>query len=480
LALVVCLVSGHQGRRGRTTSASQPTTGRQPLRTTAGPVPQSTTGRPVRTTAGTQGPTGGTAGPTGAPGEGKLWALLVAGSNTWGNYRHQSDVCHAYQILHAHGIPDENIVVMMYDDIANNAQNPTKGEIINHPNGNDVYKGVVKDYVGRDVTPKNFLSILQGDKEAMKNIGSGKVIDSGPNDHVFVNFVDHGATGILAFPVGQLTVKQLNDALKNMHNQNKYGQLTLYIEACEAGSMFRNVLPNNINIFATTASDYDESSYACYYDAKRRTYLGDWYSVNWMEDSDKENLEKETLQKQYEITKNITTTSHVMEYGDLTMSNLMVGEFQGQKNSPAKTLPSVPFSRGAPSLDVPLDILFRTQEAAATEEERRQIQSQIDQMIEKRSHLDTIVKKLVARVAVSREHIERLTLARPQTLTDLDCHDKLVKAFSSHCFDFGKNSYALKHAYILANICEDGVAADNVISAMKEVCKNVAITSSIE
>ncbi len=48
------------------------------------------------------------------------WALLVAGSNGWYNYRHQADVCHAYQILHDHGIPDSNIVVMMFDDIADN------------------------------------------------------------------------------------------------------------------------------------------------------------------------------------------------------------------------------------------------------------------------------------------------------------------------------------------------------------------------
>ena len=48
------------------------------------------------------------------------WALLVAGSNGWFNYRHQADVCHAYQILHNHAIPDSNIVVMMFDDIAEN------------------------------------------------------------------------------------------------------------------------------------------------------------------------------------------------------------------------------------------------------------------------------------------------------------------------------------------------------------------------
>ena len=27
------------------------------------------------------------------------WAVLIAGSSGYGNYRHQADVCHAYQIM---------------------------------------------------------------------------------------------------------------------------------------------------------------------------------------------------------------------------------------------------------------------------------------------------------------------------------------------------------------------------------------------
>eukprot|EP00951_Prasinocladus_malaysianus_P033929 scaffold339133_cov43-Prasinocladus_malaysianus.AAC.1 len=42
--------------------------------------------------------------------DGKHWALLVAGSAGFGNYRHQADICHAYQILRQGGIPDENII----------------------------------------------------------------------------------------------------------------------------------------------------------------------------------------------------------------------------------------------------------------------------------------------------------------------------------------------------------------------------------
>ena len=91
--------------------------------------------------------------------DGELWVLLVAGSNGWFNYRHQADVCHAYQIVAAHGVPDDHIIVMMYDDIAYNIENPTPGKIINHPNGIDVYHGVPKDYVCGSVRPDIFLQV---------------------------------------------------------------------------------------------------------------------------------------------------------------------------------------------------------------------------------------------------------------------------------------------------------------------------------
>lgn len=42
------------------------------------------------------------------------------------------------------GLKDENIIVFMYDDIANDPENPTPGIIINKPDGPNVYKGVPK------------------------------------------------------------------------------------------------------------------------------------------------------------------------------------------------------------------------------------------------------------------------------------------------------------------------------------------------
>ena len=62
-----------------------------------------------------------------------------------------------------------------------------------------------------------------------------------------------------------------------------------YLEACESGSMFEGLLPSNINIYVTTASNATEDSWAEYcpdYGAPSAfdTCLGDLYSISWLED----------------------------------------------------------------------------------------------------------------------------------------------------------------------------------------------------
>lgn len=63
------------------------------------------------------------------------------------------------------------------------------------------------------------------------------------------------------------------------------------MEACEAGSMFEGLLPNDINIYVTTASNAIENSYAFYCPnnpnpppIEYTTCIGDLYSISWMED----------------------------------------------------------------------------------------------------------------------------------------------------------------------------------------------------
>ncbi|XP_077993331.1 legumain-like [Glandiceps talaboti] len=408
------------------------------------------------------------------PSAGDTWVIIIAGSNGWYNYRHQADACHAYQIVHKNGIPDERVVVMMYDDIANNPENPTPNIIINRPNGTDVYGGVVKDYTGMDVTPDNFLNILQGNAAAMQGIGSGKVIASGPNDHVFVNFVDHGAPGIVAFPAGgELHANDLNNAIQSMYQQQKYSKIVLYFEACESGSMFENLLPANINAFATTASNAEESSYACYYDAKRQTYLGDVYSVMWMEDSDKEDLTTWTLQQQFQIVKQETNTSHVQEYGDLSMGSLAVDEFQGNVNSvkkPAKmSYKPVPFD-AVPAPDVPMAILQHRLSASTTPSQRQEIVKEMSKLFQMRELVTDTVREIVESSTESSEQAERIINTRKTKLQSHFCYKAAVRHFADHCFSLNTNEYPLRHLYVFVNMCEEKVPISSMTEAMDKVC----------
>ena len=58
----------------------------------------------------------------------------------------------------------------------------------------------LQDYTGVDVNVANFLAALTGDSSKIVG-GSGKVIASGPEDHVFVFYSDHGGPGILGMSV---------------------------------------------------------------------------------------------------------------------------------------------------------------------------------------------------------------------------------------------------------------------------------------
>ena len=274
------------------------------------------------------------------------YAVLVAGSNTYSNYRHQSDIFHHYHILVNRGVKPSNIVVFAFDDIANNQRNPFPGQVFNHPDGSDVYGGVVIDYFGKDVTPENFIAVLTGDKSAVKITDertTGKVLTSTSADNVYIYFSDHGSDNLIAFPSKYLYADELNEALTTMHSKNMYKQLVFYLESCHSGSMFENLLPTDINIYTTTAANPHESSYAeyCGGDAKVNgtsigSCLGDEYSVRFMEDIDArpgEELKKWTMQEQFEYLVDAVQGSHVQQYGDKTIAQQSIADFVSQSSS---------------------------------------------------------------------------------------------------------------------------------------------------
>merc|ERR1712193_181389 len=168
------------------------------------------------------------------------------------------------------------------------------------------------DYKGKDVTPQNFMDVLTGK-------ASGKKLESTSDDNVFVFFSDHGAAGLIAFPTGagELHKADLQATFDTMHSNNMYKKLTFYLETCESGSMFEGM--STPGVYALSASGPSESSWGTYcgsdamVDGKSiGSCLGDLFSVNRLEDSDANDLTKETLDAQFQTVKKLTAKSHVM------------------------------------------------------------------------------------------------------------------------------------------------------------------------
>ncbi|KAL6779593.1 VPE1 [Auxenochlorella protothecoides x Auxenochlorella symbiontica] len=277
--------------------------------------------------------------------QGENWALLIAGSNGWGNYRHQADVAHAYQVLLRGGIKEDRIIVMMFDDVARHPMNPHPNKLFNAPGGPDVYQGLRVDYSGTAVNALNFLAVLAGNRSGIEvsSIANGRVLESGPQDHVFVYYSDHGAPGIVGMPSGPfLFADQWLSVIKSRSGVG-YEHMVIYLEACESGSMFEGLLPEDISVFATTAANARESSWGTYCPGQSPspppellTCLGDLYSVAWLEDADEANLSVETLKEQFQAVRLRTSQnftyqqgSHAQRFGQLSMGTQSVAEYLG-------------------------------------------------------------------------------------------------------------------------------------------------------
>ncbi|CAH1453741.1 unnamed protein product [Lactuca virosa] len=415
------------------------------------------------------------------------WAVLVAGSNGYSNYRHQADVCHAYQILKRGGLKDENIIVFMYDDIANNTMNPRPGVIINSPNGSDVYAGVPKDYTGDYVTAANFYAVLLGNSSGLTG-GSGKVVASKPGDKIFVYFTDHGGPGLLCMPnLPYIYANDFIEVLKTKHASGTYDEMVLYVEACESGSIFEGLLPEDLNIYVTTASNANESSWGTYCPGsvpppppEFNTCLGDLYSISWMEDSDVEDLNTETLEEQYlkvkarTLNNNTGQGSHVMQYGTQLISNETVSVYQGAGtwNFTSNTFQSIGSMGVVEQRAADIYSMWKMYERSTLEPQQKiELLKEIKEITTHRAHLDSTIESIKGELLDQ----EYLTERRPGSVLvdDWDCLKSMIRTFETYCGSL--TQYGVKHTRTFANMCNNGVTKDAMDEASKGRCGSYSL-----
>ena len=126
-----------------------------------------------------------------------------------------------------------------------------------------MYNSVPKDYTGRDVNARTFLSVLNSDAKGVAHTqGSKKVMAPAPGDTVFVYFADRGGPGLLGMPGGaQLHAKDLTNTLLQMAAKKTFNKLVFYVEACYSGTVFDGMIPKDSNIYVVTAANSHERSW---------------------------------------------------------------------------------------------------------------------------------------------------------------------------------------------------------------------------
>lgn len=372
-----------------------------------------------------------------------LWALLVAGSKGFYNYRHQADICHAYHILSQHGVPDSNIIVMMYDDIANNDKNNLKGVIRNFPNGPNVYENVPKDYTGDWLEPFVFLDILKGDSW-LKQQGK-KVIESGPDDHILIYFVGHGAPHVLLFPNNPLFARDLNEVLRRLRHNLKFKSLLFIVESCFSGSMFEDYLKPNSSIMAITSTNSTSLSHACCFDEKLEIFLTDCFSMKWLADSDRiNNFDTKTVEQMFTSVKDEINYSQVSWFGDKRVLHFPLGYFQGEEIYDNPDCP-----RPICTENIIFDEFY-------SELATRKLSTgdwSIGEIGQGRVYMSGVLQKVVHEM--KRDGQTSLQIwSKKMKLNHHICYERLFKAFRKHCFDMFIHTRANVYLFLLINFCE--------------------------
>jgi legumain len=286
-------------------------------------------------------------------------------------------------------------------------------------------------------------------------MGPGKkTIKSGPNDRIFVYFADHGAPGLIAFPTTWLIIehvlhaKDLISTLQTMYNNKQYKEMVFYIEACESGSMFNGLLKDEWNIYATTAANPYESSYACGWSDIYYTYLSDCYSVDFLVDTESSDLSQVTFEQQYQQLKQQVNTSHVCQYGTKSISNETLAFFLGVKSDEHFASPAVNYNKleKMDSRSVTEDYLKKMVQAHPNDEYYQSKHKQYNKLALK---ADVVFGAFyhafnLQQVSMKSDHCQGKSV-------NVDCTKTAITAMQKYCGNFSEAS--IKYAKYIRDAC---------------------------
>ncbi len=211
------------------------------------------------------------------------WAVLVQGSTGWENYRHQADVLNVYQLLKRNGWPDDHIILILSDHIAQHANNKYMGEVRAYANGEDLYAGAEIDYSTDTLTVNDMADILTGQRSRHLPI----VLDADGQSNVLLFWSGHGcrksnkyaANGFLWRDNTVFTDNMLRQSLETLHANRRYRKMLALFEPCYSQNMTAQTVGID-GILGIASAASTESSFADYHSTYLNTWMSDRFSNN--------------------------------------------------------------------------------------------------------------------------------------------------------------------------------------------------------
>ena len=205
------------------------------------------------------------------------WALLVAGSESWNNYRHQADVLNVYQLLKRQGWDDDHIILVMRDDLAYHVSNPNPGEMYASVGGENLYKNVKIDYRADTISTADICRILLGQRSSHLPI----VVESDAHSNLLFYWSGHGSRGYFSWLEADdpLTTDMLSQTLITMQTESRYRKLLICTEPCFSSSVVKAAdgIPGVLSIASASETEY---SFADNYSVTFHAWLSDRFSNN--------------------------------------------------------------------------------------------------------------------------------------------------------------------------------------------------------
>ena len=239
------------------------------------------------------------------------YAVLVAASQGWKNYRHQADVLGMYHFLKGKGYDDDHIIMIMADDIAYNEKNPSQGMVCREIGGDNLYKDIQIDYKLGDLALEDLEHILTDDPSEVYPVTLG----SSENDNVLFFWSGHGTQQGWKWKEDDLNA----DFAREMFSDMRFRKMFAIVETCYSGVVAQDCTGIPGLLMMTAANPY-ETSKADAFDNELQAYLSNTFTssiLSWFESNP-----DTVIRDLYLHAFDKTNGSHVMVYNPEYYGNL--------------------------------------------------------------------------------------------------------------------------------------------------------------